>query len=245
MEHNLRLVVMIARCYVSRLPSSFNDILDVIQAGNIGLMKAIEKFDLEKGNKLSTYAIWWIRQSIENYLNETSSVIRVPNGLVQIYGKVLRFKKERQKNNEPPIQNIKEISEKIGVKESTVKRAIDAMERDFVSFDQFLSYDKRNTIGELIIAEGKEVEIEVEEKILCEDILKLMKRHLTLDEYYVLCFRLGAKSEVNPDGIEKTLIEIGTQKNLTRERIRQIEQSGLNKIQELVSLREKINHTSR
>ncbi len=215
---NLRLVVSIARRYSGK----GMQLLDIIQEGNIGLMKAADKFDCDMGYKFSTYATWWIKQAISRALADSDKVIRIPVHMTESVNKVRRAKRDitQETGREPTVS---ELSESTGLSVEKI-REIEKLMTDIVSLDLQIGEDGDTPLGDLIESGAPTPEEEVMEASL-RGSLDIAMECLSEREREVLRLRFGF------DGEEPmTLEEVGAMYGLTRERIRQIEGRALQKL---------------
>ena len=219
-NHNLRLVIPVARKYIGNAGMTF---MDLVQEGNIGLMKAAAKYDYSKGYKFSTYATWWIRQTIGRAVQEQSRTIRIPVHMVETAAKMNKaIRKLTQELEREP--SVEEIAAEMGISADKIKFLFEA-NRDPLSLDNRVNDEDDATVGDLVADHSVEMPgasiIKEENKETVMNILATLSDR----EKEVMVMRFGLE-----DDTPKTLEEIGTHFGVTRERIRQIETKALRKL---------------
>lgn len=219
-EHNLRLVIGVARKYIGHAGMTF---MDLVQEGNIGLMKAADKFDYSKGYKFSTYATWWIRQTIGRAVQEQSRTIRIPVHMVETAAKMNKAirKLTQELEREPQIE---EIAAEMGISADKIKFLFEA-NRDPLSLDNRVNDEDDATVGDLVADTSIETPLAAMIKEDNKNMLIAVLDTLSQREKEVMMMRFGLE-----DDKPRTLEEIGTHFGVTRERIRQIETKALRKL---------------
>lgn len=241
-KSNLRLVINVAKKYVKSTKDTILEFLDLIQEGNKGLIIAIEKFDIKKGYKFSTYSYWWIRQKILRSIAQMKTTVKLPAHLDKVYQDIKKYMKEQKMlTGKSPL--ISQISSKLGYSEASIKGILSIYEGQTVSLYDCLVEDKDTYLIELIPNEEDSTENIVETKVMNSYIRNLMESVLNERECKIISMRYGFINEYNNSSTPKTLEEIGRIMGVTRMAVCFTEQKVLKKLRDQFESYEKLRKT--
>ena len=238
---NLRLVVSVAKRYRYQSKSLTTNFLDLIQDGNEGLLRAIEKFDPDLGYKFSTYAIWWIRQSMVRAMSDFGRTIRIPNHLLEKAYKIKKYINENMGLDLKEI-NIEEVAKHFNMEVKDVKDCLYIVEDRLISLDEPIGEKGEACICDYVAAEQPLIEDLIVEQNSNENMLKELEQMLLPREFQVLSLRFGIENQYNEMGKSNTLEEIGKMLGVTRERVRQIENKALRRLRMVLKKPENIGN---
>lgn len=226
---NLKLVVSIAKHYNHKTKLNSVEFLDLIQDGNEGLMKAIEKYDVSLGYRFSTYASWWIRQVIVRSFSAVSRPVRIPVHMEEFINKIKKYMNEEtaKTGNNPSVE---EISQHFDVSEEKVNLALEVASRPTISLEDSFSEESKFTVLDFTEDESVNIEKDYITKEAYREIREEIREKLTLKQYIVISCRFGIVNDVNNCSEPMTLEQIASKLGVTRERIRQIEAKALRKL---------------
>lgn len=226
---NLRLVVKIARQYNISTKGFKIELLDLIQEGNEGLMKAVDRFDITLGNRFATYAGWWIKSSILKYMSSGARTIRIPHNFIDNYSKYKKYIDLQLKNTgiKPSTSELADVFEQ---KKEYIEKIISTMENPVISLDEELPGDSKTMLIETFPSNEPLLEDYVINDMKFEYVEEIMQQYLTPNEYAAISIRYGLVNEFNNCSSPKTLEETGDIMRITRERVRQLEQKAMGKM---------------
>lgn len=226
---NLRLVVYVVKNYIPAINDCCNSFQDLVQNGNSGLIKAIEKYDINKNFKFSTYAFWWIKQTIAREMENTCKIIRVPvHASEELRNIKLYAENEYKRTGKTP--ELKDIAQHFNVTEQRIRNLFSNADYTHISIDAKIESDDDSTLQEFISSNDTSVEKIVVDKLFEVKLIELMRKILKPKEFYVISFRFGFKTAINKEGKIDTLEAIGKRLNVSRERVRQLESRSLKRI---------------
>lgn len=226
---NLRLVVSIAKKYINKINKTVVSFLDLIQDGNEGLMKAIEKYDVSLGYKFSTYATWWIRQGITRASYDFSRTIRIPVHAFETYKKIKKYKETQINITGIEPSNLK-IANALNMKEEQVRHICYMVETAPISLEEKVGEDSDSIILDFVPAEDEPIEEYIDATEIGKNLKTMMDSVLTQREYIVISCRFGFVNDVNQLPYPQTLEQVGARLDVSRERVRQIEAKALKRL---------------
>ena len=231
-DSNLKLVVSIAKKSSVKMHNTTLSLLDLIQDGNEGLMKAVDKFDVSLGYKFSTYATWWIRQAISRGIICTGRTVRLPVHMSDEYSKIKKYISEIVVRDgvEPTEEEIAEALKTTPERIREVLSMVELTNTTHCSLDDPIGQENDAYYMDLVVDENQNVERMIEDKMTSYDMQEALREILQPREFFIISHRYGFVNEVNDSSEPKTLECLGGMMGLTRERVRQIEMKALKKI---------------